>query len=165
MLHLSGSSQRSPIQISDTLVTVPFRGPEYIIPPGAEGVASLVFDVPRDARGARGGLLEGDYAGLDPKESLFEVQCTVSVKMSMGFGRFAIFILTHSIPGRSDMILTAKISYWTYQFILFTRMHSPLHPKYRYMTTQTQRCTMRKCLLAIQCIPTHQCRLCIQDHL
>lgn len=97
MLHLSGSSQKSPIQISDTLITVPFRGTEYIIPPGAEGVASLVFDVPRDARGARGGLLDSHQVGRDPKESLFKVQCTVSVKMSMGFGRCASLITSHQL--------------------------------------------------------------------
>ncbi|EED79994.1 predicted protein [Postia placenta Mad-698-R] len=35
----SGSTQ--PLQINDTLTSVTFRGPEYIIQPGAEGVATL----------------------------------------------------------------------------------------------------------------------------
>ncbi|KAF7311894.1 Arrestin-N domain-containing protein [Mycena indigotica] len=80
------STDKAPLQISDTLVTVPFRGQEYIIPPGAEGVASLVFDVPKHARGVRGGLLHGDNAAVKPTHSIFEVQCVISIKMTMGFG-------------------------------------------------------------------------------
>jgi len=95
-LYLPGSAvaqQRlTPVQISDTLTTVPFRGPEYIIPPGAEGVANLVFDVPKHARGVRGGTLDGEEAegGVGPRhtESLFEIKCKVEVKLTMGMGRF-----------------------------------------------------------------------------
>ena len=67
---------------------VPFRGAEYIIPPGAEGVAGLVFDVPKEARGVKGGTLDGDETE-PPRmtESLFEVRCAVEIKMAMGFGR------------------------------------------------------------------------------
>jgi hypothetical protein len=85
---LSGvsESEKSPLQISDTLVTVPFRGPEYIIPPGAEGVASLVFDVPQHACGVRGGLLQGDQSASKPTHSIFEVRCVVGITMNMGFG-------------------------------------------------------------------------------
>nr|GAT58012.1 predicted protein [Mycena chlorophos] len=80
------SAEKAPLQISDTLATVPFRGDEYIIPPGAEGVASLVFDVPRHARGVRGGVLYGDDETAKPTHAIFEVQCVVGVKMTMGFG-------------------------------------------------------------------------------
>ncbi|KAF8800427.1 hypothetical protein BYT27DRAFT_7199928 [Phlegmacium glaucopus] len=59
--------QPATVQISDTLTTVPFRGPEYIIPPGAEGVANP---------GVQGGELE----------SLFEIRCEVEVKLGMGIG-------------------------------------------------------------------------------
>ncbi|KAF8800499.1 hypothetical protein BYT27DRAFT_7200113 [Phlegmacium glaucopus] len=65
-LYLPGQQQLqqpTTAQISDTLTTVPFRGPEYIIPPGAEGVDNLVFDVPKLARGVQGGT-----------ESLFEIR-------------------------------------------------------------------------------------------
>ncbi|EAU85235.1 hypothetical protein CC1G_06251 [Coprinopsis cinerea okayama7 len=75
------------MELTDTLTHVPFRGAEYIIPPGAEGVAHLVFDVPKQSRGVRGGILDGD--DTDPPrstESLFEIRCSVDVKMSMGFG-------------------------------------------------------------------------------
>ncbi|KAJ6611168.1 hypothetical protein B0H10DRAFT_2224391 [Mycena sp. CBHHK59/15] len=86
-LVLSGvPPEKSPLQISDTLVTVPFRGQEYIIPPGAEGVASLVFDVPRHARGVKGGMLEGDESAPQPTQAIFEVRCVVGIKMTMGFG-------------------------------------------------------------------------------
>ncbi|KAJ2918480.1 hypothetical protein MD484_g1976, partial [Candolleomyces efflorescens] len=88
-LVLAGMSKlgKQALELTDTLTHVPFRGPEYIIPPGAEGVANLVFDVPKHSRGVRGGSLEGDEA--DPPhntESLFEIRCTVDIKMSMGFG-------------------------------------------------------------------------------
>ncbi|KAJ7057948.1 hypothetical protein C8F01DRAFT_1148942 [Mycena amicta] len=87
-LVISGvpSSEKTPLQISDTLVTVPFRGPEYIIPPGAEGVASLVFDVPKHARGVKGGLLQGADSAVKPTHAIFEVQCVLGVKITMGFG-------------------------------------------------------------------------------
>ncbi|KAJ7146779.1 hypothetical protein C8R44DRAFT_18707 [Mycena epipterygia] len=87
-LVLSGipATEKSPLQISDTLVTVPFRGPEYIIPSGAEGVASLVFDVPKHARGVKGGLLKGDESSPKHTPAIFEVRCVVGIKMTMGFG-------------------------------------------------------------------------------
>ena len=88
---MPGQQQPATVQILDTLTTVPFRGPEYIIPPGAEGVANLVFDVPKHARGVQGGVLDGESEedGGQPRqtESLFEIQCKVEVKLGMGFGR------------------------------------------------------------------------------
>ncbi|KAF8637756.1 hypothetical protein AX17_002598 [Amanita inopinata Kibby_2008] len=81
------SNEKQPLQISDTLTNVPFRGPEYIIHPGVEGVANLVFDIPKNARGMKGGVYE-DEGDDRPREtqSIFEIQCIVSVKMSMGIG-------------------------------------------------------------------------------
>jgi hypothetical protein len=78
------------MQISDTLTTVAFRGPEYTIPSGAEGVASLVFDVPSHARGVKGGPLEGDNSDTVTTEALFEVRCIVGIKMGMGIGRCVV---------------------------------------------------------------------------
>lgn len=73
------------------MTVVPFRGPEYIIPPGAEGIANLVFDVPKDARGVKGGILDGEESegGSGPRrsESLFEIKCKVEIKLTMGMGR------------------------------------------------------------------------------
>ncbi|KAF9525780.1 hypothetical protein CPB83DRAFT_514084 [Crepidotus variabilis] len=89
----------TPINLTDTLVTVPFRGAEYIIPPGAEGVANLVFDVPKAVRGVRGGVLEGEeedigeggepgkkMGGRRKTEALFEIRCKVEVRLGMGMG-------------------------------------------------------------------------------
>ena len=87
-------------QLSDTLLTVPFKGPEYQVPPGGEGVANLVFDIPRFARGVRGGqrqsaegelsLAEGAHNDLTSgklTDALFEVRCIVQIKLSLGIGR------------------------------------------------------------------------------
>ncbi|KII84382.1 hypothetical protein PLICRDRAFT_69836, partial [Plicaturopsis crispa FD-325 SS-3] len=51
-LHLPNvpATEKQPLQISDSLTTVAFRGQEYIVPPGTEGVANLVFDIPKNAR-------------------------------------------------------------------------------------------------------------------
>ena len=66
-----------------------FRGPEYIIHPGVEGIANLVFDIPKTARGVKGGVyLDEGYRTPRETQSIFEVQCIVSAKMSMGIGRY-----------------------------------------------------------------------------
>ncbi|KAI0763340.1 hypothetical protein BD413DRAFT_643412 [Trametes elegans] len=78
------STQKQPLQLSDTVTSVSFRGPEYIITPGAEGVANLVVDIPKNARGVKGGRRIGDEG--KSSECLFEVRCIVSVKLAMGIG-------------------------------------------------------------------------------
>ncbi|RDX46280.1 hypothetical protein OH76DRAFT_1407199 [Lentinus brumalis] len=85
-LHLPNipSNQKQPLQLSDTVTTVSFRGPEYIIPPGVEGVANLVVDVPKHARGVKGGQRRGD--GGKSAGSLFEVRCILGIKLAMGIG-------------------------------------------------------------------------------
>lgn len=87
-LRLAGLApgEKPPLQLSDTLTSVPFRGPEFIIQPGVEGVANLVFDVPSQARSLKGGLREGD-ADERPSEHLFEVRSIVTVCLTLGFGR------------------------------------------------------------------------------
>ncbi|TFY51911.1 hypothetical protein EVJ58_g10311, partial [Rhodofomes roseus] len=72
-------NQKQPLQISDTLTSVSFRGPEYIIPPG----------VSRE---------DGDKAtkkSIEWQMHFFEVRCSVSVKLTMGIGSKDI---TLSIP-------------------------------------------------------------------
>ncbi|KAI0689087.1 hypothetical protein C8T65DRAFT_700394 [Cerioporus squamosus] len=78
------SNQKQPLQLSDTVTTVSFRGPEYIIPPGVEGVANLVVDVPKHARGVKGGQRQGD--GAKSAACLFEVRCILGIKLAMGIG-------------------------------------------------------------------------------
>ena len=86
-LHLPNhpSTEKPPLQLSDSLTSVSFRGQEYVIQPGAEGVANLVFDVPSNARGVKGGRRQGDDGNTIM--CLFAVQCLITIKMAMGFGR------------------------------------------------------------------------------
>ncbi|KAF9500006.1 hypothetical protein BDN71DRAFT_1258120 [Pleurotus eryngii] len=77
--------EKPQLQLSDTLAVIPYRGQEYIIPPGAEGVASLVFDVPKYAKSVKGGSREDDDGRTS--EALFEIRCIVGVKLNMGLGR------------------------------------------------------------------------------
>ncbi|KDQ59006.1 hypothetical protein JAAARDRAFT_192565 [Jaapia argillacea MUCL 33604] len=93
-LHLPKipNEEKPPLQISDTLTTVAFRGPEYIAQPGTEGIASLVFEVPKNAIGVKGGLREDEPESDRISEALFEVRCTICVKMSMGIGNKDILL-------------------------------------------------------------------------
>ncbi|KAI0833809.1 hypothetical protein BC628DRAFT_1414544 [Trametes gibbosa] len=77
-------TQKQPLQLSDTVTSVSFKGPEYIITPGAEGVANLVVDVPQNARGVKGGRRIGDEGKT--AQHLFEVRCIAGVKLAMGIG-------------------------------------------------------------------------------
>src|SRR5262245_23694782 len=88
-LHLPNlpPHEKAPLEITDTLATIAFRGQEYIIPPGAEGVASLVFDVPKNSRGVKGGTRQGGEEEARMTEPLFEVRCVVGIKLGMGIGR------------------------------------------------------------------------------
>ncbi|KAI0706423.1 hypothetical protein C8Q76DRAFT_818795 [Earliella scabrosa] len=83
-LLLPNQSTQKPLQLSDTLTSVSFRGPEYIIQPGVEGVANLVVDIPKHARGVKGGRRQGE--GNRSTESLFEVRCILGIKLAMGIG-------------------------------------------------------------------------------
>ena len=89
-LHLSGiGSSKNSFQITDTVLTIPFRGSEYTIAPGVEGVANLAFDVPRNARGVKGGAREQAEEGeRHHTEALFEVKTSVLIKIGMGVGRW-----------------------------------------------------------------------------
>jgi hypothetical protein len=89
-LHLPNVApgDKQPLQISDTLTSVDFKGAEYIVGPGVEGVANLVFDVPKHSAGVRGGQREGEDGEGRMSSPLFEVRCMVSCRMTMGIGRF-----------------------------------------------------------------------------
>ncbi|KAL5526614.1 hypothetical protein ACEPAF_8338 [Sanghuangporus sanghuang] len=94
-LHLPSTSHlQQTLQLSDVLAKVPFRGPEYIVQPGTEGVASLVFSVPRNAQGVRSGKLKTgeEDEGREPVESLFDVQCMLEIKIGMGLGNKDILL-------------------------------------------------------------------------
>lgn len=86
-----------PLQISDTLASITFRGPEYIAQPSTEGIAQLVFDVPRTARTVSAYLRHGGDIDEDEAESdafrkrtrtapLFEVRCVLAIRIVMPIG-------------------------------------------------------------------------------
>ncbi|KAH7926359.1 hypothetical protein BV22DRAFT_1063091 [Leucogyrophana mollusca] len=84
-LHLSQPpSSKPPLDISDTITHVDFRGPEYAVPPGIEGVATLVVDIPRHARTARGGPRFGEDGKM--ADGLFEVRCVLSIRVELSLG-------------------------------------------------------------------------------
>lgn len=76
-------------------------------------MASLVFDVPKAARGARGGMLGDDSEGRTV-ESLFEVHCTLSVAINMGVGTSVIIawysVHPSDIFNRKDIQLDLPVS-------------------------------------------------------
>lgn len=82
------------MQLSDTLCSQSFRGAEYCVQAGTEGVANLVFDVPKVARVVKGGIREGtddDEGGRRRTEPLFEIRCILSLKVGMGIGQYVEF--------------------------------------------------------------------------
>ena len=85
------------IEVSDTLLTVPFNGPEYTVQSFSEGVAHLVITVPRSARGLRQGPREALDSRGEPylKNGLFYVQCYLVVSISMGFMAYVPFLPPH----------------------------------------------------------------------
>jgi len=57
------------------------------VPPGGEGVANLVFEVPDHATGVRGGRRQsGEEDGFKSVEALFSVECELQVTIGMGIG-------------------------------------------------------------------------------
>ncbi|KAG6372199.1 hypothetical protein JVT61DRAFT_7992 [Boletus reticuloceps] len=82
-LHLSTSflAGRSPPNFSDVATQVEFRGPEYSVPPGIEGIARLVINIPRHSRGVKGGLRVDDNGSVT--EGFFEVRCTLRIRIDM----------------------------------------------------------------------------------
>ncbi|KAG8909340.1 hypothetical protein FRC01_007000 [Tulasnella sp. 417] len=90
-LHLRhGPPQDHPFQLTDSLGTIPFNGPEYSIGPGGEGVANLVFDIPTPAYGAGVGLRSEDRPKQGVPSLLFTVECELEVSIGMPMGSQAI---------------------------------------------------------------------------
>ncbi|GJE85644.1 arrestin-N domain-containing protein [Phanerochaete sordida] len=84
-------NEKPPLRLSDTLTSVAFQGPEFVIHPGVEGVANLVFDVPPQARSLRGGVRDGGEDGRT-SQHLFEVRGTVTICLSLGFGSKDLYL-------------------------------------------------------------------------
>ncbi|KAI0261138.1 hypothetical protein BC834DRAFT_1044154 [Gloeopeniophorella convolvens] len=99
--HAAGAPSPQ-LRISDTLASVAYRGAEYAAQPGTEGIAQLMFDVPRAARTvtahARHDALDDedededendDRTAITPRRTtpaLFEVRGVVAVRVSMPIG-------------------------------------------------------------------------------
>lgn len=90
-LHLSESflAGKSPPKISDISTQVEFRGPEYSVPPGIDGIATLVIDIPRHSRGVKGGFRTDDNGKAI--NDFFEVRCALSLIIEMPPGRCVIY--------------------------------------------------------------------------
>ncbi|CAE6429818.1 unnamed protein product [Rhizoctonia solani] len=88
MLHLDNPPpQHANLILSDTLVTAAFHSAEYCCPPGLEGVAKLVINIPRTARTVKGGSRESGEAGGDKAiPALFDIRGSVNVRLCMGVG-------------------------------------------------------------------------------
>ena len=55
-------------------------------------MANLVFDVPKNSRGVKGGPRPASEDSMKQIAPLFEVKCLVTVSMPMGFGRLVLFV-------------------------------------------------------------------------
>ncbi|KAG1738398.1 uncharacterized protein EDB91DRAFT_458143 [Suillus paluster] len=84
-LRLSSPSvDKEELKITDAITEVDFRGHEYMVPPGIEGVANLVIDIPRSSRGSRGGARVGENGNIS--DCLFEVCCSLRLRVDMPIG-------------------------------------------------------------------------------
>lgn len=83
--------QKPGFEVVDTLTSVSYKGQEYVIQPEAEGVANLVFDLPKSARGVKGGTRHSIEENRKTPP-LFEVRCIAAIKLSMGLGRLATLL-------------------------------------------------------------------------
>lgn len=75
-------------KITDTVTEVEFRGHEYMVPPGIEGVANLVINIPRSSRGSRGGARVGENGNTT--DCLFEVRCSLRLRIDMPIERCVV---------------------------------------------------------------------------
>ncbi|OAX32510.1 hypothetical protein K503DRAFT_870119 [Rhizopogon vinicolor AM-OR11-026] len=91
-LRLSSPSvDKKALNITDTVTEVEFRGHEYKVPPGIEGVANLVINIPRSSRGSRGGARLGENGEMT--NGLFEVCCSLRLQVDMPVGSEPVIII------------------------------------------------------------------------
>ncbi|KAG8905349.1 hypothetical protein FRB99_000177 [Tulasnella sp. 403] len=140
-LHLANPlPQNHPLRLSDSLVTIPYHSPEYCVPPGGEGVAHLVFDIPKNAFGTRVGAQEETSIQERQKAPsfIFSVECEVNVFVLMGLGAkdiaFALPLVTAhpralSIPSpqtvTSPVLPNGQVAYTP---IYSPELDAPLEP-------------------------------------
>ncbi|KAG1779047.1 hypothetical protein EV702DRAFT_1089712 [Suillus placidus] len=85
------SVDKEAFKITDTVTEVEFRGHEYMVPPGIEGVANLVINIPRSSRGSRGGARVGENGNTT--DCLFEVCCSLRLQINMPIGSEPVIII------------------------------------------------------------------------
>lgn len=91
-LRLSSPSvDKDAFKITDTVTEVEFNGHEYMVPPGIEGIANLVINIPRSSRGSRGGARVGENGNIT--DGLFEVLCSLRLRVGMPIGSESVIII------------------------------------------------------------------------
>ncbi|KAI0256155.1 hypothetical protein BJV78DRAFT_441883 [Lactifluus subvellereus] len=132
---------------SHTLASISFRGPEYIAHPDAEGIAQLMFDVPRTARTISVHPRHGGGADEDEDESdvfkrhtppLFEVRGVIAVRIAMPPRRKDIVLpcLRHR-QNHTRIQLRTHTQTFTDQTL--PSMHTPPRlPRYHYCYNRSQ---------------------------
>lgn len=91
-LRLSSPSvDKDAFTITDTVTEVEFRSHEYMVPPGIEGIANLVINIPRSSRGSRGDARVGENGKTT--DCLFEVCCSLKLRIDMPIGSKPIIII------------------------------------------------------------------------
>jgi hypothetical protein len=93
-------------KITETVTEVEFRGHEYMVPPGIEGVANLVINIPRSSRGSRGGARVGENGNTT--DCLFEVCCSLRLRINMPIGRCVVSL--SFVGQRFDKVPPASLS-------------------------------------------------------
>ena len=87
-LRLSSPGDKEALNTTDTVTEVEFRGHEYMVPPGIEGVANLVINIPRSSRGSRGGSRVDENGKMI--DCLFEVRCSLKLQVDMPIERCVV---------------------------------------------------------------------------
>lgn len=108
-LRLSSPSvDNEALKITDTVTEVEFRGHEYMVPPGIEGVANLVINIPRSSRGSRGGARVGENGNIT--DCLFEVCCSLRLRVDMPIGSEPLSIIIPLVIHHPSAVSTAHAS-------------------------------------------------------
>lgn len=95
-------------KLIETVTEVEFRGHEYMVPPGIEGVANLVINIPRSSRGSRGGARVGENGNTT--DCLFEVCCSLKLRIDMPIGSEPVIIIIPLIIHHHLAVLKAHAS-------------------------------------------------------
>ncbi|CAE6479139.1 unnamed protein product [Rhizoctonia solani] len=146
MLHLDNPPpQHANLILSDTLVTAAFHSAEYCCPPGLEGIAKLVINVPRTARTVKGGSRESGEASADKAiPALFDIRGSVNVRLCMGVGAKDLelnlpVVISHPAALAAEAQSQGPLSQDSIQMgapSLYEPSHSPFPPSHSPVLSQ-----------------------------